>query len=226
MPRIKRITKLDEKQLTVDVEVAETHSYQLGNGWVSHNTVSQLVDCSSGIHARFAPMFIRRVRCDRKDPMANLMTAAGFPVENDVFKPDHQVVFSFPMKVPASAITADNMTAIEQLELWHVYQSHWCEHKPSMTVYVREHEWMEVGAWVYRHFDEISGIAFLPYSGHVYKQAPYEECSQAEYDEMMKKMPKTVDWGQLCKFESDDTSINHKEYGCVGDKCELTDAGS
>jgi ribonucleoside-diphosphate reductase alpha chain len=221
MPRIKRITKLSEKQLTVDVEVAETHSYQLENGWVSHNTVSQLVDCSSGIHARFAKRFIRRVRADRKDPLAKMMADAGFPVEEDAYRPEHQVVFSFPMMVPEVAITADQVHALDQLDLWLTYQNHWCEHKPSMTVYVKEHEWMEVGAWVYKHFDNVSGIAFLPYSGHTYKQAPFEACSQTEYEELLARMPKDVDWKLLQNYEKDDTSVNHREVACSGDKCEI-----
>lgn len=221
MPRITRITKLTERQLTVDVEVANTHSYQLSNGWVSHNTVSQLVDCSSGIHARYARMFIRRVRSDKKDPMARMMIEAGFPVEDDVMKPEHQLVFSFPMAAPNTALLVENITAIDQLELWLAYQNHWCEHKPSMTVYVRENEWMEVGAWVYRHFDSVSGIAFLPFSGHTYKQAPYEEIERADYDALKAKMPVNVDWSKLNQYESDDSSINHKEYACTGDKCDL-----
>lgn len=184
-------------------------------------TVSQLVDCSSGIHARFAHRFIRRVRSDKKDPMAKMMIEAGFPCEDDVMKPEHQWVFSFPVAVPDVSITADNLVALDQLELWTIYQNHWCEHKPSMTVYVREHEWMEVGAWVYKHFDNVCGIAFLPYSGHTYKQAPYEEVTQAEYDALLAKMPKGVDWAKLSKYESDDSSINHKEYACTGDKCEI-----
>lgn len=186
-------------------------------------TVSQLVDCSSGIHARFAKKFIRRVRCDKKDPMARMMAESGFPVEDDVYKPEHQYVFSFPVAVPEVSITADQINAIEQLELWLAYQNHWCEHKPSMTVYVREHEWMEVGAWVYKHFDSVSGIAFLPYSGHNYKQPPYQACNQAEFDELRKKMPQKVDWAALSKYESDDSSISHKEYACTGSSCEIVD---
>ena len=221
MSKIARITKLVDPELTVDIEVENTHSYQLENGWVSHNTVSQLVDCASGIHARFAKRFIRRVRCDNKDPMTQMMVVAGFPWEQDVYRPENQMVFSFPMSIPDKAVTADEINAIDQLELWLAYQNHWCEHKPSMTVYVRDHEWMEVGAWVYKHFDNVCGIAFLPYSGHTYKQAPFEACSQAEYEALLAKIPKDVDWSLMKMYEVDDTSINHREVACSGDKCEL-----
>jgi len=223
MSGITKITKLAEKQLTVDVEVAETHSYQLENGWVSHNTVSQLVDCASGIHPRFAKWFIRRVRADKKDPMARMMVDAGFPYENDVCKPEHQWVFSFPMKAPAGAVTTNDMTAIDHLEIWKIYQQHWCEHKPSCTIYIREGEWMDVGAWVYRNFDVVSGISFLPYSGHGYKQPPYEETTEAEYNKMVERMPKSVDWGKLKEYEMSDDAINHKELACTANSCELVD---
>jgi ribonucleoside-diphosphate reductase alpha chain len=151
------------------------------------------------------------------------MIDAGFPVEDDVYKPEHQWVFSFPVAVPDSSITADQMNALEQLELWLAYQNHYCEHKPSMTVYVKEHEWMEVGAWVYKHFDSVSGIAFLPYSEHGYKQAPYEELTEVKYQELLGKFPKTVDWGKLSQYEKDDTSVNHREFACSGTSCEIVD---
>ena len=130
-------------------------------------TVSQLVDSASGIHARHNPYYIRTVRADKKDPLAMYMRDAGFPCEDDVMKPDHTYVFSFPMKAPENAVMRQDMTAIEQLELWLVYQKHWCEHKPSVTISVKEDEWFEVGAWVYKHFDWMSGVSFLPYSEHV-----------------------------------------------------------
>lgn len=221
MPRLVRIQKLEEKQLTVDVEVEDTHSYQLENGWVSHNTVSQLVDCASGIHARFAKTFIRRVRCDKKDPMTQMMKDMGFPCEDDVTKPDHQAVFSFPMRIPKGAYTADQIRAIDQLELWYLYQSHWCEHKPSMTVYMAEHEWPKVGGWVFERFDKISGIAFLPYSGHNYKQPPLEKTTEAEYVALLEQMPKDVDWSVLKNYEKDDATVNYKEVACAGGQCEL-----
>lgn len=184
-------------------------------------TVSQLVDCSSGIHARYSKKYLRRVRCDKKDPLATMMIAQGFPYEDDVMRPEHQIVFSFPSKSPDCSVTTDEIDAIEQLEMWKIYQLHWCEHKPSMTVYVKENEWMEVGAWVYRNFDIVSGIAFLPASGHTYKQAPYEEINDTEYNKLVDKMPKEIDWGKLKEYEVDDTSVSHKEYACTGGACEI-----
>jgi ribonucleoside-triphosphate reductase len=155
--------------------------------------------------------------------MTKMMIEAGFPFEDDVYRPESQTVFSFPMMAPDKAVTVDDIDAMDQLELWLSYQNNWCEHKPSMTVYIRESEWMEVGAWVYKHFDSVSGIAFLPYSGHTYKQAPYEVCSQAEHDALLAKMPKDVDWSNLRKYETDDTSVSHKEMACSGNSCELVD---
>ena len=187
-------------------------------------TVGALADCASGIHPRYANKFIRRVRCDKKDPIATLMMDSGFPYESDVYSPEHQVVFAFPMKAPKDAVISDDMTAIEQLEMWKVYQGHWCDHKVSQTVYIKEHEWMEVGAWVYRNFDIMSGVAFLPWSGHGYKQAPFETIGDKEYEELLSKMPKSIDWGRLREYESDDGAITaHKEVACSGDKCEIVD---
>ena len=185
-------------------------------------TVSQLVDAASGIHARHAEYYIRTVRADQKDPICKLMVDLGFPHEPCVMKPEHTMVFSFPMKAEGS-ITRNDMTAIEQLELWLVYQRNWCEHKPSVTITVKEHEWMEVGAWVYKHFDEISGISFLPHSDHSYRQAPYQDCTNEQYEEMLAKMPKTVDWSQLKKYEKEDNTAGTQTYACSGDKCEIVD---
>jgi ribonucleoside-diphosphate reductase alpha chain len=185
-------------------------------------TVSQLVDAASGIHARHAEYYIRTVRADQKDPICKLMVDLGFPHEPCVMKPEHTMVFSFPMKAEGS-ITRNDMTAIEQLELWLVYQRNWCEHKPSVTITVKEHEWMEVGAWVYKHFDEISGISFLPHSDHSYRQAPYQDCTKEQYEEMLAKMPKIVDWSQLKKYEKEDNTAGTQTYACSGDKCEIVD---
>lgn len=185
-------------------------------------TVSQLVDAASGIHARHANYYIRTVRADQKDPICKLMVDLGFPHEPCVMKPEHTMVFSFPMKAEGS-VTRNDMTALEQLELWLVYQRHWCEHKPSVTITVKEHEWMEVGAWVYKHFDEISGISFLPHSDHTYRQAPYQDCTKEQYEEMLAKMPKNVDWSQLKKYEKEDNTAGTQTYACSGDKCEIVD---
>jgi len=185
-------------------------------------TVSQLTDAASGIHARHSEYYVRTVRADRKDPLCQMMIDLGFPAEPCVMKPDHTMVFSFPMKAVGS-ITRNDLTAIEHLELWLTYQRHWCEHKPSITITVREHEWMEVGAWVYKHFDEISGISFLPHSDHSYRQAPYQECTQIAYTALSVEMPKNVDWSLLKNYEKTDTTASSQTFACSGDKCELVD---
>ena len=185
-------------------------------------TVSQLTDAASGIHARHNEYYIRTVRADRKDPLCQMMMDLGFPHEPCVMKPDHTMVFSFPMKAEGS-VTRNDMTAIEHLELWLTFQRHWCEHKPSITVTVREHEWMEVGAWVYKHFDEISGISFLPHSDHSYQQAPYQDCSKEQYEEALAKMPENVDWSLLVNYEKEDNTKGTQTFACSGDKCEVVD---
>ena len=184
-------------------------------------TVSQLVDAASGIHARHNPYYIRTVRGDKKDPLTQMMVDAGFPVEDDVMNPSHTAVFSFPMKVDKGAVFRTDMTAIEQLELWLVYQKHWCEHKPSVTISVKEHEWLEVGAWVYEHFDYMSGVSFLPFSEHTYKQAPYQDCDEVQYEELLKSMPTNVDWTKLGEYENRDMTIGSQELACVAGGCEI-----
>jgi ribonucleoside-diphosphate reductase alpha chain len=184
-------------------------------------TVSQLVDAASGIHTRHSPYYVRTVRADKKDPLAKMMIDMGFPAEDDVTKPDHTYVFSFPIKAPENAIYRKDMTAIEQLEMWLAYQRHWCEHKPSITVSVKEHEWPEVGAWVWKHFDEMSGVSFLPFSDHVYAQAPYQDCTREEYEALAVKMPKNVDWAKLADYEKQDMTIGSQELACVAGACEL-----
>ena len=185
-------------------------------------TVSQLTDAASGIHARHNEYYIRTVRADRKDPLCQMMIEMGFPHEPCVMKPDHTMVFSFPMKAEGS-VTRNDLTAIEHLELWLTYQRHWCEHKPSITITVREHEWMEVGAWVYKHFDEISGISFLPHSDHSYRQAPYQDCSKEEYEKALSQMPENVDWSLLSQYEKEDNTKGTQTFACSGDKCEVVD---
>ena len=184
-------------------------------------TVSQLVDSASGIHARHNPYYIRTVRADNKDPLCKLMKNMGFPNEVDVTKPEHTTVFSFPMKTPKGAVCRMDMTALEQLELWKVYAESWCEHKPSVTISVKEDEWVEVAAWVYDHFDSISGISFLPFSEHAYRQAPYQDCTEKEYKEVLKTMPKNVDWAKLSKYESQDYTIASQEMACTAGGCEI-----
>ena len=186
-------------------------------------TVSQLVDSASGIHARHNPYYIRTVRGDNKDPITQFLVSEGIPAEPDVMKPDSTTVFSFPMKSPHGAVTRFDMSAIEQLELWLLYQRHWCEHKPSVTISVKEHEWMEVGSWVYDHFDEVSGISFLPFSEHTYKQAPYQDCTVEEYGAMLEQMPKKVNWDLLREYEKEDTTSGGRELACTAGVCEVVD---
>jgi ribonucleoside-diphosphate reductase alpha chain len=186
-------------------------------------TVSQLVDSASGIHARHSPYYIRTVRGDNKDPLTQFLKDMGIPAEPCVMKPDSTTVFSFPQRSPEGAVTRNDMTAIEQLELWLIYQRHWCEHKPSITVSVRDHEWLEVGAWVYKHFDEVSGISFLPHSDHTYQQAPYQDCTREEYEEALSKMPKNLDWDMLSMYETSDETKGSSTFACSGGVCEIVD---
>ena len=182
-------------------------------------TVSQLVNSASGIHTRHSDYYIRRVRGDKKDPLTKFLTDAGIPTEDCVMRPDSTAVFSFPQKAPAGARTRDALTAIEHLDLWLMYQRHWCEHKPSVTISVKENEWMDVGAWVWRNFDEISGVSFLPYDGGSYRQAPYEECTKEEYEALLAKMPKDIDWNIL--KEDDDNVEGAQTLACVAGHCEI-----
>ena len=186
-------------------------------------TVSQLVDSASGIHARHSSYYIRTVRGDNKDPLTQFMKDQGIPSEPDVMKPDATTVFSFPQKSPEGAITRNDMTALEQLDLWLTYQRHWCEHKPSVTITVKDDEWMEVGAWVYKNFDEVSGVSFLPHSDHTYQQAPYQECSKREYEDALALMPQKIDWSKLSDYETEDTSKGTSTFACAGGSCEIVD---
>jgi ribonucleoside-diphosphate reductase alpha chain len=184
-------------------------------------TISQLVDAASGIHARHSPYYIRTVRADKKDPLAKLMVDAGFPVEDDVTKPDYTYVFSFPIKSPENAIYRKDMSAIKQLKLWLTYQKMWCEHNQSVTITVKEDEWPEVGAWVWNNLDDLCGVSFLPYSDHVYSQAPYQDCTEQEYEELLAKMPKNVDWSKLSDYEKSDHTENQQTLSCTAGGCEL-----
>jgi ribonucleoside-diphosphate reductase alpha chain len=183
-------------------------------------TVSQLVDSASGIHTRHSPYYIRRVRGDKKDPLSAFMINAGIPAEDCVMRPESTVVFSFPQKSPKGARTRDDLDAIKHLELWMQYQRHWCEHKPSVTISVKEDEWMDVGAWVWRNFDEISGISFLPHDGGSYRQAPYEDCTEEQYKELLAKMPKQIDWDSLDEVE--DNVEGAQMMACSANGCEIT----
>ena len=186
-------------------------------------TVSQLVDSSSGIHARHSPYYIRTVRGDNKDPLTQFMKDQGIPNEPCVFKGDTTTVFSFPVKSPNKAVTRNDMTAIEQLEMWLTYQRSWCEHKPSVTISVRDDEWMDVGAFVYKHFDEMSGVSFLPHSDHTYQQAPYQDCGKHDYEMLLSCMPKKIDWSKLSEYEQEDNTVAMQTMACSGDVCEIVD---
>jgi ribonucleoside-diphosphate reductase alpha chain len=187
-------------------------------------TVSQLVGVSSGMHAWHSPYYIRTVRGAKGDPISTFLKEVGIPVEDDVMKPNDTYVFSFPIKAPEGAIVRNDLTAIEHLNIWLVYQRAWCEHKPSITVSVKEDEWMEVGAWVYKHFDEVSGISFLPHSDHSYKQAPYQEVTKEEYDSLVSKMPNEIRWEDLSFYETEDGTSTNATLACSSDgNCELVD---
>ena len=189
-------------------------------------TVSQLVDSASGIHPRHSNYYIRTVRGDNKDPLTTFMKEQGIPNEPDVMKPDATTVFSFPIKAPNGAIVTEDLSAIEQLETWLIYQRHWCEHKPSITVNVRKDEWLSVGAFVHEHFDEMSGVSFLPYNEHTYQQAPYQEIGQHDYKTLLGLMPKAIDWAKLSEYEKQDTTSSSQTFACTGDVCEIVDIGA
>jgi ribonucleoside-triphosphate reductase (thioredoxin) len=185
--------------------------------------VSQLVNSASGIHARHSHYYIRTVRADIKDPLTTFLIESGVPNEPDVTKPNNTIVFSFPVKSPDGAITRTDMTAIEQLELWKVYQEHWCEHKPSVTISLKNDEWPEVGGWVYKNFDLISGVSFLPFSDHVYAQAPYQDATEEQYNELLAKMPKEIAWRDLAFYEQEDNTSGTQMLACSADGCEVVD---
>ena len=201
------------KKLGINASVAITTVKPSG-------TVSQLVDSASGIHPRYSQHYVRTVRADKKDPLAQFMRAEGFPVEDCVMKPDTTDVFAFPVRGPEHAVFRNDMSAIQQLEHYLMFKRFWCEHNPSITVYVRDHEWLAVGDWVYNNFDDVGGVSFLPHTDHVYQQAPYTECSEAEYEELAGKMP-TVAWSKLREFEKEDSTTSTKELACTAGSCEI-----
>jgi ribonucleoside-triphosphate reductase len=184
-------------------------------------TVSQLVECASGIHPRHSPYYIRTIRMDKKDPLSQLMIDSGFPHEDEVNHPESVLVFSFPQKAPEGAITRNDVSPINHLELWRTYQDNYCEHKPSVTINVKESEWLEVGNWVYQNYEHISGISFLPEVDHVYQQAPYQACDEATYLALAAQMPHSVDWSRLSDYEKTDTTIGTQELACASGVCEL-----
>jgi ribonucleoside-diphosphate reductase alpha chain len=228
MDKLKKwLTALKEHAINVNKEWAEKLGINPASAITCvkpSGTVSQLVDSASGIHPRYAPYYIRTVRADKKDPLAQMMLEMGFPCEDDLMKPDTGYVFSFPVKSPEGSVFRDDRTALEQLELWKVYQEAYCEHKPSITVYVKEHEWLQVASWVYDNFDSVSGVAFLPHSDHSGLQAPYQECDEDAYNELVSEMPRDIDWTNLANYEKVDTTEGMKEFACTGTSCEFTGA--
>ena len=189
-------------------------------------TVSQLVDSASGIHARHSQYYTRTVRGDNKDPLTEFMKSQGIPFEPCVMKPDSTTVFSFPVQSPPNSVTRNDMTAIEQLDMWLLYQRHWTEHKPSVTITVHDDEWMDVGAFVYRNFDEMSGVSFLPHSDHTYRQAPYQETTEEDYEILLLCMPNKIDWSKLSEYEAEDTTKSSQTFACTGEVCEIVDIGA
>ena len=186
-------------------------------------TVSQLVDSASGIHARHNPYYIRTVRGDNKDPLTEFMKASGIPNEPDVMKPEHTTIFSFPMKAPEGSVCRKDITALEQLDIWKEYAQHWCEHKPSVTISVKEEEWISVGAWCWENFEHVSGISFLPFSDYTYQQAPYQDIDEKTYKKLAKAMPTNIDWNKLQEFETEDNTKGSQQLACTAGVCELVD---
>ena len=223
---VDRLNKLREKAVVVNKEWSSTLGIPQSTAITCvkpSGTVSQLVDSASGIHARHNPYYIRTVRGDNKDPLTEFMKAQGIPNEPDVMKPEHTTVFSFPMKTAKDAVFRTSMSAIEQLEMWKTYAVHWCEHKPSVTISVKEQEWVNVGNWCWDNFDYLSGVSFLPFSDHTYKQAPYQDIDEEQYKKLHSEMPRNIDWGKLQDFEKEDNTKGTQELACTAGVCELVD---
>ena len=182
---------------------------------------SQLVNCSSGIHPRHSRFYIRTIRQDWKDPLTQYMVDAGFPHEPCVFQGETTTVFSFPVESPEGTLVRDELGPIEHLEIWKHFRENWTDHNPSITVSVGEHQWDEVGDWVYDHFDQVCGVSFLPKTDHVYQQAPYQEITEEEYRKAVAEMPKEVDWSNLRFYESSDQTEGVQQLACVAGVCEL-----
>lgn len=221
-------TLLELKEVAIDTNANYAHHIGIQQSTAitcvkPSGTVSQLVDSASGIHPRHSDYYVRTVRADNSDPITKFLKLADVPNEPDVTKPDKTTVFSFPQAAPEGALTRNDLTALDHLELWKTYQEYWCEHKPSITVSVREKEWPLVGGWVYENFDAISGVSFLPYSDHSYRQAPYQEISEEEYIKLKARMPKAIQWELLSEFEDSDQTSGSQTFACSGDACEVVD---
>jgi len=226
----------EDKNIPMRLQALKNSAVTMNEGWSANlgikqsvaitcvkpsGTVSQLVDSASGIHARHSEYYIRTIRADKKDPLAQLMVDQGVYHEDDITKPEHTYVFYFPIQSPKDSLTRKDLTALQHLEIWRVYQDHWCEHKPSATISVRENEWLDVGSWVWNNFDKISGVSFLPYADHSYQQAPYQEITKKEYKEWLKKTTNKVDWSLLMDYEKEDMTENTKELACTAGACEI-----
>ena len=222
LPRFKQVAIDTNKKYAKEFGIQESTAITCVK---PSGTVSQLCDSASGIHARHSKYYIRTVRGDNKDPLTKFMIDQGVFSEPCVMKPDTTTVFSFPMKSPKGSRVRDELSAIDQLNIWLIYQEHWCEHKPSITVTVKENEWLDVGAFVFKHFDKMSGVSFLPHSDHVYQQAPYQECTKDEYDDMLSKMNTRINWSKLREYEMIDTTSGSQTMACSGDSCEIVDIG-
>ena len=237
MSGAERAQKDDLNNLKLTLETLRDHSRAVNLEWSKKlginpstaitcvkpsGTVSQLCNTASGIHDRHNSHYVRTVRVDKKDPLYHFMVSKGFTIEDDVMRPDSTAIVSFPIKAPENCVTRDETSAIEALELWLLYQRYWCEHKPSVTITVKDDEWPEVGAWVYKHFDEVSGISFLPHTDHTYQQAPYQDLTMEEYETWIKENPvPQVDWKDLSEFEKEDNTISSQTLACTGGNCEL-----
>ena len=222
----KLLNELREKAVEVNIKWAELLQIPQSAAITCikpSGTVSQLTDSASGIHARHSPYYIRTVRGDNKDPLTMFLKEAGIPNEPDVMSPEYNTVFSFPISSHSNAVFRKNLSAIDQLEMWLIYSENWCEHKPSITVSVRDKEWVSVGAWCYENFDKLSGLSFLPYSDHTYRQAPYQECTKEDYMKLSKSVPKSIDWDALSKYENSDMTKSSQELACSAGFCEVTD---
>ena len=233
-----RITSQNSPELADLLDELRLHAVEVNAEWAEKfginqsaaitcvkpsGTVSQLVGVSSGIHPWYAPYYLRSVRCDNKDPLTKLMKDEGIPNEPDITKSDDITVFYFPIKAPDGAVVTKDLTAIEHLEIWKVYREHWTEHNPSVTINVREDEWLEVGAWVYDNFDAIGGVSFLPMSEHTYQQAPYQELTEEEYNKWLEKMPDKINWDHLSVYEFEDGTSGSQELACTSGSCDIAD---
>jgi len=229
--------RLDTEELKYWLDELKLHAIDTNKHWAAvldinpstavtaikpEGTTSQLTDSGSGIHDRFAQYYIRRVRADKKDPLAQFMKDMGFHCEDDIVNPSG-VVFSFPIKAPVDIANLKKRTAVEQLEHWKIFKEHWCEHNVSCTIYYTDDEFLEVGNWVWKNFDGISGVSFLPHTNHVYQQAPYEEITADKYEKLLTLMPKDIDWAKLSDYEKEDTTTSSQTLACTGNVCEMVD---